>query len=247
METPSPGRRRDQTSDSISVAELIRRSPFIADHERLADELLKDDDTAGTQPLTGRIAFGTLGVLLLLGAASSTTTIVSKPADAPRPTASAAPIEGGLALRPDLVRDARWPFAANAGFADSESDGDAAEQPEAPQLMTANPAAGSAESALTVVRDFYQHLPQDTTGALSMVSPDLVAGQQTSLSRAWREAESVQAKPWSEPDGAVRADVEVQYPDGDRVVLHQRLTVEPDPAPKIDGVELLGAKHSASH
>ncbi|MBF6507773.1 hypothetical protein IU422_08445 [Nocardia farcinica] len=247
METPPSGRRRDHHApDSISVAELIRRTPLSIKHERLA-ELLPDDDTSGAPPLAGRIAFGVMGVLLLLGAAAATSTIVAHPADVPRP-AAAAPIEGGLALRPDLVRDARWPFADNGGFAETAPGEDAVERPEAPQLMAANPEAGSGKSARDVVEEFYRRLPEDAAGAMALVAPELVAGQQNSLVRAWREAASVHVDPAVrvEPDGAVLAEVAVLYPTGDRVDLHQRLTVESDSNPRITGVELLRAKHTTS-
>ncbi|MER7015740.1 hypothetical protein ABT324_30260 [Saccharopolyspora sp. NPDC000359] len=248
METPSSGRRRDhQAPDSISVAELIRRTPLSIRHERLADELQPDDGAAGTPPLAGRIAFGTLGVLLALGAAAVTSTIVAQPATAPRPAATA-PIAGGFALRPDLVRDARWPFAGNGGFAESAPGENAAEHPGVPQPMTANPQAGSGKSARDVVEEFYRRLPGNAGGALALVAPELVAGQQTSLVRAWREAESVRVDPdvQVEPGGTVLAEVTVLYPAGDRVDLHQRLTVESDSTPRITSVELLRAKHTGS-
>ncbi|MDA3647395.1 hypothetical protein LZ318_36140 [Saccharopolyspora indica] len=249
METPSSGRRRDQHGpDSISVAELMRRTPISLKHERLADELLQNDDAADVLPPIRRIAFGTAGVLLLLGATAATATIVAHPADAPRP-AAAAPITGGLALRPDLVRDARWPFAGNGGFASTATGDTTVERSEAPQPMAANPAAGSAKSARKVVAEFYRRLVGDAGGAMSMVAPELVAGQQTSVVRAWRAAESVvvdESKIRIEPGGAVLAEVEVRYPAGDRVRLQQRLTVESDSNPKITGAELLGARHTVS-
>ncbi|MFB9569708.1 hypothetical protein [Saccharopolyspora hordei] len=225
------------------MAELLRRSP-LAQRERLADALA--DQCSGALPLTSRLAFGTLAVLLLVGAAVATSTIVAGPAPAPRTTAHVTALEGGLALRPDLVRDARWPFTAEVAPTDDATEDPAVEQPEEPQLMSANPAAGSVESARAVVDEFYRRLPHDVPAALDSVDPDLLTGQRTALVRAWRDAESVHPRTRVEPDGAVLAEVEVRYPAGDQVLLRQRLTVDPDSDPKITGAELLWARHTTS-
>jgi hypothetical protein len=250
VEHLSTGRRRDRTApgtDTITVAELIKREPMSPEHQRLADELLKAPDPADTAPpLTSRIAFGTLGVLLLFGATAASAMIVSQPAAAPRPVASAAPIDGVLALRPDLVRDAHWPFAANGGFAAAASSGGTAEEPAAAiERSAANPSAGSHESALNVVTEFYRRLERDPTAAASLVAPELLAGQHAELVRAWEAVESVQPQLLARSDRAVLAEVEAGYPDGHRVVLRQLLTVEPGTNPQIVGAELLSARHVA--
>ncbi|MGP4015436.1 hypothetical protein [Saccharopolyspora sp. 5N708] len=245
MEHPSTIRRRDRgASGSVTVAELIKRQPMSPEHERLADQLLKTPEPVdGAPPLGTRIAFGAVGALLLLGAAVTSAAIIARPADAPRPTAPATPIAGALALRPDLVRDARWPFADNGGFATAVDPASTTEEPEAAERSTANPSAGSDESAINVVSEFYRDLAQDPTAAASLMAPELLAGQQAQLTEAWDAVESVQPSMRAVSDRQVLAEVEAGYPDGHRVVLRQLLTIESDTHPQIVGAELLSARH----
>ncbi|SDZ06090.1 hypothetical protein SAMN05216215_104476 [Saccharopolyspora shandongensis] len=226
------------------MAELIRREPLSPEHERIADELLKTPDPAADAPtLRSRIAFGLLGTLLLLAAAAIGARIVAQPAAPPRPFTSAAPITGVLALRPDLVREAGWPFGANGGFAAAAGSGGADDVPEAAEQGTANPSAGSHESALNLVEEFYHRLDDDPGSAVPLVSPELLAGQQAELVGAWQAVESMQPQVRISSAGVVQAEVKARYPDGHRVVLRQLLTVESDASPQIVGAELLGARH----
>ncbi|MEV0088885.1 hypothetical protein [Saccharopolyspora sp. NPDC050642] len=242
---PSTSRRRGGAG-AVTVAELIKREPLSPEHERIADELLKaPDPAADAPPLRSRIAFGVLGTLLLLAAAAIGARLVAQPAAAPRPVSSAAPITGVLALRPDLVRAADWPFDANGGFAAAAGFGGADDAPEAAEQGTANPAAGSHESALNLVDEFYRRLDHDPGSAVSLAAPELLAGQQAALVGAWQAVESTQLQVRTSSAGVVLAEVKARYPDGHRVVLRQLLTVESDASPRIVGAELLGARHIA--
>jgi hypothetical protein len=247
VEHPSSGRRRDRTapgSDTITVAELISREPMSPEHERLADRLRKAPDPAATAPpLTSRIAFATLCVLLIVGCTAASAMIISHPATGARPAASAAPIDGAFALRPDLVRDAHWPFAANGGFAVAANFGGTAEVLAVAEQSTANPAAGSDDSALKVVTEFYSRLEHNPPAAASLLAPELLSGQRADLIQAWEAVESVKPRLRARSDGAVLAEVEADYPAGHRVVLRQLLTVEPGANPQIVRAELLSARH----
>ncbi|MCI2419416.1 hypothetical protein MOQ72_18400 [Saccharopolyspora sp. K220] len=245
MEHPSTSRRRDRSaSDTVTVAELIKRQPMSPEHEQLADQLLRTaEPTDSTPPLGTRIALCTLGVLLLLGATAASGMIIAEPVGTPRQASSATPIKGALALRPDLVRDARWPFTANGGFAAAADSGPTDAAPEAAERSAANPAAGSDESAINVVTEFYRDLEQDPTTAASLVAPELLAGQQAQLAEAWDAVQTVQPSVRAVSAGEVLAEVEAGYPDGHRVVLRQLLTVESGTNPQIVGAELLSARH----
>jgi hypothetical protein len=245
VEHPSTIRRHDRgASGSVTVAELIKRQALSPEHERLADQLLKaPEPVAAAPPLRTLIAFGTVGILLLVGAAVTSATIIAQPASAPRPAATATSIKGVQALRPDLVRDARWPFADNGGFAAAVDPANPTGEPEAAAGSTANPLAGSDESAINVVTEFYQGLGQDPTAAASWVGPELLAGQQAQLAEAWDAVDSVQPSMRAISEQQVLTEVEAGYPDGHRVVLRQLLTIEPGTHPQIVEAELLSARH----
>lgn len=180
-----------------------------------------------------------------MGATAAITAIITQPAAAPRPATSAARIDGVLALRPDLVRQARWPFSANGGFAEAAGSGSAIEEPLVAEQSTANPAAGSDDSALKVATEFYRRLERDPSTAVKLVAPGLLAGHQAELAQAWDAVTSVRPRVRARPDGVVLAEVEATYPDGDRVVLRQLLTVESGACPKIVNADLLSARHLA--
>lgn len=222
----------------------MKRIPLSPEHERLADKLLKTPDPADDAlPLRSRIVLGSLGALLLLGAASVGATIIAEPAAAPGPASSAATIEGASALRPDLVRNAGWPFADNGGFATAAGSGGTAFAPEPAEQSTANPTAGSLGSALNLVNEFYRRLQHDPSSAVPLVDPGLLAGQRAELVRGWEAVESLQLRAQTKSVGVVLTEVEARYPDGHRVVLRQLLTVESGAHPKIVEAELLGARH----
>ncbi|GAA0525434.1 hypothetical protein GCM10011581_14520 [Saccharopolyspora subtropica] len=247
MENPSTSRRHDHNGRSpVTVAELIRREPLTPEHERLVTELLAaPEPTDGTPALGSRLAFGALGVVLMVGAAIAGAMILADPASAPRPVTTTAPISGVLALRPDLVRDATWPFTDNGGVAAASGTGAVDEEPAAAVRSTANPTAGSEKSAINVVTEFYRRLEQDPPSATALVSPQLLAGQRAELLGAWTEVNSVQQSVRVDSDGRVLAEIEAGYPDGHRVVLRQRLTVEHGIEPEIVGAELVSARHQA--
>ncbi|PKW12788.1 hypothetical protein [Saccharopolyspora spinosa] len=244
---PSTGRRNDHADSgagAITVAELMKRIPLSPEHERLADQLLKTPDPADAAlPLRSRIVLGSLGALLLLGAASVGAKIIVEPAAEPHPASSAAPIDGASALRPDLVRNAGWPFTDNGGFAAAAGSGGTTDAPEPGEQTTANPAAGSQGSALSLVNEFYRRLQHDPSSAARLVAPGLLAGQRAELVRGWEAVESLQLRARTRSVGVVLAEVEARYPDGHRVVLRQLLTVESGAHPKIVEAELLGARH----
>lgn len=244
---PSTRRRHDHDDSgagAVTVAELMKRITLSPEHERLADQLLKTPDPAeDALPLRSRILLGAMGVLLLLGAAAVGATIIAEPAAAPRPASSAAPIDGAPALRPDLVRNAGWPFADNGGFAAAAGSGGATDAPEPAEQSTANPAAGSQGSALNLVNEFYRRLQHDPSSAVPLVAPELLAGQRAELVRGWEAVESLQLRAQTRSADVVLTEVEARYPDGHRVVLRQLLTVESGAYPKIVGAELLGARH----
>ncbi|QUH05065.1 hypothetical protein HUO13_33645 [Saccharopolyspora erythraea] len=218
-----------------------------ARHEKRADELLahSDDARAGhPPPLAARLVFGVLGVALVLGSAAMSSMIISRPA--PVPTARPEPVDGVLALRPDLVRDARWPFTSPAPEAASPRSGDpvtplTSAPPMPPPAV--NPAAGSDRSAVLLVDELYRRLDSDPASAVELLAPELVDGQGAELAASWRDASSVRARPVSARAGTVVAEVELGYQGGDRVVLRHQFTVEPGVRQRISGAELVTARH----
>lgn len=186
-----------------------------------------------------------LGLALVVSAALAGSLVLASADHRARPASTAEPIIGTLALRPDLVRDARWPFHANAGFAEAVTPGDDDTGPPLDYEHIANPSAGSPGAALSVVEEFYHRVRHDPVAATDLVAPELRSGQREQLSTAWSEAESVHVRTAStEPDGVVRVEVEVGYPGGERVLLRQDLHVATGTVPQIVGAELRFARHA---
>lgn len=200
-----------------------------------------------TRHRAGRVAFGVFALVLVCGSAIATATITSAPPGAPRPEAQAAPIRGAAAPRIDLVRDARWPFTGNAGFAVADDTGPAPPEPEPSPggPHAANPAAGSEREALRLVAEFYDRLARDPGAALRVLRAELVNGHREALVRSWSQVRWVRSSVREGPLGTVLADVEAGYPGGQRVVLSQLVTVAVGDSPEITGVELLTARHFA--
>ncbi|GAB3677247.1 hypothetical protein [Saccharopolyspora tripterygii] len=235
---------RDRTAldETVTVAELIRRGPQIPGTSPSAGDLGGAADPGSTkQPLGGLVVLTALGVLLLISAAGAGALIMDKPAQLPRPAHSAAPISGALALRPDLVLDATWPFTGNGGFADTTGT-DAAVLDTAPgDAHLANPAAGSEDTTLGLVEEFYRRALDAPDRLGELLAPEL--GHADELRRAWEPVTGVRITELRmERDGSVRAQVEATYPDERRVLLDQHLHVSPGPLPRISGAELRAAR-----
>ncbi|SFS42726.1 hypothetical protein [Saccharopolyspora flava] len=243
MDHPSdrPAFGTPELDHTVTVAELIRRGPHTPEQVLLAGELDERPDLTAASPPGGRLALAALGLLLLLSAAGAGALVMAKPAQLPRPTDSAAAISGALALRPDLVLQAAWPFHDNAGFTTAVEGGGTVVATEPDDAHLANPAAGSAETTLGLVEDFYRRA-QDAPDRLGeLIAPEL--GQSEEIHRAWEAVSAVRLVDLRlESDGAVSAQVEAVYPDGRRVLLEQHLEVSPGPLPRIVGAELRSAK-----
>ena len=155
MEQVSTGRRRSR-SGAVSVAELIRRQPHAGDDLGLADEQLASASECAEEPsspLAMRITVGVLGATLMCGSAGAASMIITRPpAVSPRHAPSAEPLHGVQALRPDLLRQAHWPFRENGGYAtartdDTGDDDQSGQHSQSPlsRMTSANPSAGSPE------------------------------------------------------------------------------------------------------
>lgn len=198
----------------------------------------------GVRPPAGQRVLGLIGLLLVISAALAGALVLARTHDQPRPLPAAEPITGTLALRPDLVRDARWPFQGNGGFARPDSRDEGESQPPLDYGRIANPSAGSPDAALSLVEEFYRRVRSDPSGATELLAPELLSGHDERLRAAWSEAASVrilQARASS--DGIVEVAVEVGYPGGDRVRLRQALRVATGTVPSIVGAELRSARH----
>lgn len=238
MEHPSD---RPAIDDTVTVAELIRRGPHAPEQDLPPTELGTTDPTPTRTPLGGLIVLTTLGVLLLISAAGAGALIMAKPAHLPRPADSAAAISGALALRPDLVLQAKWPFDDNGGFETATGGGGTVAAADPDNAHLANPAAGSESTTLGAVEEFYRRA-QDTPARIGeLLAPEL--GQADELRRAWEAVDAVRVVELRlQPDGSVSAQVEAVYPDGRRVLLDQHLHVSPGPLPRIVGAELRSAR-----
>jgi hypothetical protein len=196
------------------------------------------------RPPSAGLLGGLLAVLLVISAALAGAVVLARTHDQPRPVPAAEPIAGALALRPDLVRDARWPFPSNGGFAQPDARDDDVTGPPLDYERIANPSAGSPGTALSLVEEFYRRLASDPAAATGLLDPQLLAGHRERLSAAWSTAESVRLLDARvEPGGVVRVEVEVGYPDGDRVRMQQTLRVATGTVPVIVGAELRAARH----
>ena len=235
---------RDRTAfdETVTVAELIRRGPQTPGTSPAAGELgATADPGTAQQPLGGLVVLTALGVLLLISAAGAGALIMDKPAQLPRPAHSAAPISGALALRPDLVLNATWPFTGNGGYAGTTGTEAAVLDAEPDDAHLANPAAGSESTTLGLVEEFYRRAQDSPDQLGELLVPEL--GHVEELHRAWEAVDHV----WitelrMERDGSVRAQVEAEYPDGRRVMLDQHLHVSPGPLPRVSGAELRAAR-----
>lgn len=210
---------------------------------------------------TARVMIGVIGGLLLCTSATATSLISTQETRAfPGPGARAAgPITGVAALRPDLLREAQWPFPDNGGYASQRqgapqpSDANPGDQtftqpeptPSPAGLTTARPDAGSTEAALNVVRDFYHLLGTNPSSALTRVSPSLLGTQGTELASSWKDITSVQPlRVLALRDGEVLGEVVARHADGSELDLEQKFTVERGPHPLIVNVELVSASHN---
>lgn len=207
-----------------------------------------DSAGPGSLPPTFRITISFLGVLLICCATTATAMLFTKPRQDLAATAvETAPISGPLALRPDLMRLAEWPFTANGGFAVAQQQpppaSSAQSRPQAFAPTGARPDVGSMSSAELVVTDFYQRLDTNPAEAIALLHPLLCAGHHEELVRSWEATSSVRTL-WVEarPGGSAEAEVEASYPDGERVVLRNLLTVDWRSTPRITSAELLTAR-----
>lgn len=290
----STGHRNDRDT-TVSVSELVRRRPGAGTSEPDRIVLPVPDDHLGTlvttapyipdsrMPLPVRITISFLCVLLVCGAAAATSAIITRPRQNPALAVQAGPISGTLALRPDLLREATWPFSANGGYATPDTAGPntfgpshaedgtlspnafgpdtftpdtfnpdllssarprpARAVPQTPAMAQANPGAESMDSAAEVVSDFYARLGTDPSSAVDLLCPLLLGGAHDDLIRAWEGTSWVRALHVDpRPEGAVEAEVEAGYANGDRVVLRHQLRVEWHSDPEIVSAELITAR-----
>ncbi|WP_433870218.1 hypothetical protein [Saccharopolyspora sp. CA-218241] len=225
-----------------TVEELRSRQRSASEHHRWFSELLFRPPQAneGTPTISSRLVFLSLGAVLVLGSGAAASTIIALPVPRPNPVTRTQAIIGAAALRPDVARQASWPYAGTT-WPSAELPAPPVPDPVRPDVV-ANPIAGSSEAALAVVADFYALVADDAAAAAELIAPELI-GDRADLVRAWDAVSATRHSAWVERGGAVRAEVEVDYPDGHRVVLHQRLDVEVGIAPRIVGAELLRARH----
>lgn len=188
------------------------------------------------------IMMGAIAALLGLGSVAVLSLTCASPAPFSRHAAGL--IQGPQALRLDLLRQASWPFAA-PGWPHRHAHPPPTDFPgaQAPGYSTVDPAAGSRESSIKVVCEFYRWLHADPASAVPLVAPEVLGDETTVVTRSWAEVTSVRPRHVRvQPDGSVLAEVLVEYSDGGRLLLRHRLTVQPGPQPKITKVELLAAR-----
>ncbi|GAB3295381.1 hypothetical protein [Parasphingorhabdus pacifica] len=223
--------RRSRTG-AVAAADMIRRRrPHPASPEAL--------------PFSVRATISFLGVLVVCCAAIAICTIIAEPRREPSASlAQPGPITGVAALHPGLLREARWPFATTTDGpprpGHTTSPRPQANRP-VPLAPEANPGAGSMESAGQVVADLYARLAVDPASALNLLCPELSA-EDAELVRAWEEVEAARAlRVEPQRDDAVVSAVAATYPDGARVVLRHRITVDWHRSPCVGSIEMLTA------
>lgn len=190
------------------------------------------------------IMMGTMTGLLGIGSIA----VLSLTCASPDPSGRQLPIgiQGAQALRLDLLRQARWPFAqpnhphrhGQPPLRDGEPPG-----PRTPGASAIDPAAGSRESSIKVVCEFYRWLHDDPAIAVPLVTPDVLGDETAVVTHSWTEVAAVRPRHVRvDPNGTVVAVVLVEYSDGSKLLLRHRLTVQPGPQPRISKVELLAAR-----
>lgn len=250
MEHGSNG-RRGVRDGAVSVAELVTRQPRSrrgAAREELPEGPLKPGGPfEQDSPRATRVTMGIIGLVLMLTSAMAVSVIIALPSPTtPQPGLAHPAISGVPALRPDLVLRAGWPFQPSNGFDDTQPGHSPETHEEDLVSATANPKAGSPDSALQLVRDFYRLLDDNSDHAMLLVSPALLSpDHRDEVARAWDSMTFVQPQRverlW---DGCVVADVTADPTDGGRLMLRHRFTVQLGATPQIVGVELVAANYS---
>lgn len=210
---------------------------------------------------TLRVTAALMGTVLL-GIGTTLTSLIlhgPPPGSAGAPIAQAPPVTGAQALRPDLLHRGPRPFTAGPDFArppgqqldlddllGAPRPGTAPPRDTAAMsgLSQANPLAGSTESAVQLVTEFYRLLGTDPGRAVTLVSPGLLGSQRTEIVRSWRGLTSVRVQVEPLEGGSVVGELTAEHPDGRRIVLRHAFTVDVGTRPYIVGVELLTARHT---
>lgn len=186
------------------------------------------------------IMMGTIATLVGLGSVAVMSLTCAGPVQPSRQ--APAGIQGAQALRLDLLRQASWPFAP-ARRSHRQEDPSLPPGLHPTGKWAVNPAAGSRESSIKVVCEFYRWLHADPSVAVPLAAPGVLGDEFTAVARSWADVTVVRPRDvQAQPDGSVLAEVLVEYPDGGRLLLKHRLTVQPGPQPRITRIELVMAR-----
>lgn len=204
------------------------------------------EPTRAGNSLGGLCAVTTAIVLMVFGLIAAAVAIRSSPFGPSLPTpVRAEPIDGAIALRPDLLSQARWPFPPSGAFTSTTADGSRAVAEGSPERPDAvSPLAGSVVAEVRLVREFYDQLGTDPARATELVSNRLLGVDRARVNRAWAAVDSVRVLKIDSTFGHTRVDALATYPDGATLRLRQLITIDTDVCPRIVDIDLLGARYS---
>lgn len=270
MDRPTNGHRRHQTG-SITVVDLIRRQQGPVRIPSAAETAQRDDEADTVQfvegilgpaeddayPHRGLIARGAklagiaLGSLALCGSmvAASSLTHHRPPVAAPKP-ATATVLTGAGALRPDTVaaqlsgRHSGTPTPSpTQNVASGRAVGTIVGAPSTTAAPPA-PVAPQPQSALALVRTFFQLVRTDPAQAATMLEPSLLSTADTSgFDQAWASLSQIDIESVQQVSSdSVQAVIRMRQPDGTWLRVVELLHVTDGDSPLIDGAELLSAQ-----
>jgi hypothetical protein len=258
---------------SITVVDLIRRTadpvriPSIDETttdtfvEDLLGPSIEDDLPRGRMARAAKLVGLAVGSAVLCGSVVAASTLAQH--RTPRttvPVAATLPLTGVDVLRPDALRaqldsaTTAAPAAASTALTTTARHVAAISRSRPSPVVTARPAtmltttqptilSETPESAQTVVREFYQLVAASPSAAADLLAPSLLHDA-TGFVRSWGSTRLVRVESLTtEPNGLVRAVVQILQPDQTWLQVTELLHVHAGVPSVIDGAELLSEQH----
>lgn len=261
---PRRRRFRGPRTGSISVADLLGGQPFSGRSGPTAtsETGLPDGDaphepqrhTEDSPPIHRglRRTIGVAAIVLLLAAGTTISAMLARSTgtDDAHPRVPSA-ISGSRALRVDLLtRQAGWdPPKLTAEEPERHptdlSLSDLLREDRA-SLLRANPSAGSSESSVRLVSEFYELLGEEPRAAVLLLHPRVSGTAESEIVAGWRALRTVTARDVVATDGAVLGTVSARDSAGKRLVLRHSFSVTEGSEPRIARVELRAARFDSA-
>jgi hypothetical protein len=254
---------------SVTVVDLIRRaqgpvripSADEVDTNRFVGDLLgplpeNDEPTRGRLARAGKLIGLAAGSLVLCGSVLAASALAHErhgatPGQLPPPPAQ---ITGGSVLQPDAIMaqlsgSAHPAAPTTTAVATSHTQVTAShsaghlDRPAQSPIGATDPARSAAAlSPAQMVREFFQLAQSRPAEAASLIDPTLLVDP-LGFTRSWSEVRDVRVdNVQTQPDGTVRAVIELLQPDNTWLQVVELLHVTSGGTPVIDGAQLLSAQ-----